>query len=648
MAAAYLNNAFYAPEVSEPRGAFPHSRNISTVSSATLHTSTTLHSPPTEPLLPPSAPGTEGYYEVLSRQSRGASRSSVHLRWDQSTAVDGTPLKGEDRGLWNRVMQAKLSRWKWLKAVLEAVIGIWSLYNTIRYFYAFTIYESPTGQSYSLALGTSTGLSFACLACAVILALSESALSLHGITFQRLLSARQWLHYISSFLLIAPAIVNFAAVFSWRNATDSQLMTAHRCQVDIDIIWSTSYTLCNLKSPSWGVWLTLSVLRLLFTLLLLVAHLMISSNFYRLKNLGNPRRSRKHKYHQSDSFHTPCLPPHMTGPLLLPHFERDTRKPKSTLSARSKTSSSPRSQVRLVRSRSSGLSGDVIFDPTSLYSTPANPSFNLPDQGGDTNGFVDRFRSLVAQYTRETEEALELARSEDTSSRHTLESPPPNIKDPNDADLQPSAGLPDDRDDDEGHGEDYDNDDIYRTRPPSALGYNELGMPYPPEQQIRMLNGYIRRMPTIESMGSREMGSSIAGSSMYTNRDRERERYSMTTNSRPPTRNNRSSWDSEAHSRTNSLSAQAGILAGLTSEVGELLRMENRAELSRSPASSGVGEYSAGSGASHGAGHNDYSSSTSTTSGSRSTTLSYHTATMSSTTSVTPVAVDFPPSWPPS
>ena len=154
--------------------------------------------------------------------------------------------------------------------VLILSTGIWSLYNTIRYFYAFTIYESPAGQSYSLALGTSTGLSFACLACAVILALAEPALSLHGIAFQRLLSARQWLHYISSLLLIAPAIVNFAAVFSWRNATDPQLMTAHRCHVDIDIIWSTSYTLCDLKSPSWGVWLTLSVLRLLVTLVFLV------------------------------------------------------------------------------------------------------------------------------------------------------------------------------------------------------------------------------------------------------------------------------------------------------------------------------------------------------------------------------------------
>lgn len=123
MAAAYPNNALYTSEVSEPRGAFPHSRNLSTVSSATLHTSTTLHSPPTEPLLPPSAPGTEAYYEVLSRQSRGASRSSVHLRWDQNTTVDGTPPKGESRGLWNRVVQVKLSRWKWLKAGLEAVIG---------------------------------------------------------------------------------------------------------------------------------------------------------------------------------------------------------------------------------------------------------------------------------------------------------------------------------------------------------------------------------------------------------------------------------------------------------------------------------------------------------------------------------------------
>jgi hypothetical protein len=93
-----------------------------------------------------------------------------------------------------------------------------------------------------------------------------------------------------------------------------------------------------------------------------------------------------------------------------------------------------------------------------------------------------------------------------------------------------------------------------------------------------VLNGYIRRMPTIESMGSGEVGSSMSASS---NRARE----SILTSSRPPTRNtllslnstDHSSPDSEPPSRSNSLSARAELLVGLSnapnniSEHGELL-----------------------------------------------------------------------------
>src|SRR5260370_30096462 len=53
-----------------------------------------------------------------------------------------------------------------------------------------------------------------------------------------------------------------------------------------------------------------------------------------------------------------------------------------------------------------------------------------------------------------------------------------------------------------------DKDNMFNLPPvPMALGYNEFGVPYPPEENIRILGGFIRRMPTIESMGSDEMAS---------------------------------------------------------------------------------------------------------------------------------------------
>lgn len=104
---------------------------------------------------------------------------------------------------------------------------------------------------------------------------------------------------------------------------------------------------------------------------------------------------------------------------------------------------------------------------------------------------------------------------------------------------QPNSGSLD--------GGDSDDEDFYGsaqsqntpTNISPVVGYNEFGLPYPADEQVAMLNGYVRRMPTIESMGSREMGSSVAASSMLNRNSIAGSSLAnrLSYGSRPPTRN---------------------------------------------------------------------------------------------------------------
>ncbi|KAG5637702.1 hypothetical protein H0H81_003557 [Sphagnurus paluster] len=187
--------------------------------------------------------------------------------------------------------------------------------------------------------------------------------------------------------------------------------------------------------------------------------------------------------------------------------------------------------------------------PTLETHEPISP-FDNPD----LDSFRERFQALVSQINRETEEGLELIRAHAAT--------PPPIGDANNI-----------------------SDEFSLPPIPPAVGYDEFGRPYRPEERIGMLNGYIRRMPTIESMGSRELGSMSAASSLYTDRDHGTLSSTMaslrsTPVSRPPTRANtlpsEHSFGSRASSRTNSIAVGAEMLlaagaTGRTTEVGELV-----------------------------------------------------------------------------
>lgn len=234
------------------------------------------------------------------------------------------------------------------------------------------------------------------------------------------------------------------------------------------------------------------------------------------------------------------------------------------------TKASPRNRLRGSRSHLSNNSDDghpPVYHPLNSGLAIDDLPIGVPEPDRDMQGFVDRFRQLIHQVTRETEEGLAFARSETSSSHSTARSRSP-------------------RHDNEyiGYTENhYDNggteDDFYGTanaqiRPLDTRDYSEQ-QAYPEDEHVRMMNGYVKRMPTIESMGSKELGDSLGGGSRASGQWR------------PPTRNTMWSFPgaaseagSEPRTRPNSFSLQAqadSLMVGMfgranASEIGELMR----------------------------------------------------------------------------
>lgn len=109
-----------------------HSRDVST-NSSTLHTNTTVHSQPIEPLLRPTTPKAGQYHDVPSRRSGSSERLPGLPRWSQSHVMSShaAPIVSE-KGLKNPLKRVKLLRW--IKNGLTIVMGklIHYLYPSLR------------------------------------------------------------------------------------------------------------------------------------------------------------------------------------------------------------------------------------------------------------------------------------------------------------------------------------------------------------------------------------------------------------------------------------------------------------------------------------------------------------------------------------
>jgi hypothetical protein len=164
------------------------------------------------------------------------------------------------------------------KFIIIIRLGGWAIYNLVRYFRAYTTYTSLTGLAVSLSLGTAATLSLAFLMAAALLSMFRQYLEMHQIPLSYLLFVGNALTYLSSFLLLAPALVSFALVFAWRNSSDSELQLQNRCYLDIDVVWSITRTVCD-RVPSWGLLLVLSIIRVILTFLNIVSLLLFFFTF---------------------------------------------------------------------------------------------------------------------------------------------------------------------------------------------------------------------------------------------------------------------------------------------------------------------------------------------------------------------------------
>ncbi|PPQ85762.1 hypothetical protein CVT25_003080 [Psilocybe cyanescens] len=653
MAAIYLHNALYSRDSTDIGEPPEHSRNLSTISSTTLHTNTTAHSRPNEPLLQPttSPRQTVAFYEPSLHETRPPDGSEAHLRWTEPPApFTDSSIAGEKSKPSLQVSRKPWRRRKRIRFTLEVVIAIWSAYNVVRYFMALFLYGGDTsvGRAICLALGTSAGVSFAITFFTLVLSMIKHSFRTHSLILRYMLRVCFFLQYLASLCLLAPTVVNLVLIFIWKSSPNPRYSLHSRCHFDIDAVWSATTNPCHDRASSWAIWLLLSCVRLVVTLFILVSPLAAAAVviYHALILLYPeiPRRPQLHHRIRSGS-ETLCSSQMTSGrgnsssSIMIPHHDQrqDLRahyQPSDVslggMTLQGDYSAPLGRSIRPARSHSSDFSGETAHGEPQGYGR--TPSGSVESEGKyDQSGYGDRFRSLLSQISQETDAAMEYARHEQSSPDNTTEFThlssvqPPSY----------SQGNYDDDSDDEldihEQSQGRQNGNIFNLPPvPPSLGYNEFGLPYPPDQDIRMLNGYIRRMPTIESMGSGEVGSSIGASSA-------RQGGSIYTSSRPPTRNTLLSFASTDYemaggngsnppSRANSLSARAELLLGPTlngtSEYGELMvgrpeSMMRRVSTPNSlpdhpPASPVLDTFSTG------------------TSGSRGTTMSYHTATTGS------------------
>ncbi|KAJ2965894.1 hypothetical protein NUW54_g13963 [Trametes sanguinea] len=215
----------------------PHMRQLSSVSSVTLQTSTSEHSHPTEPLIHPGSSESSVYLDLLARQP-------THPSSPPPTRGTGLTLQGdpvtqrERRNIWERAVRRRLQRLRWAGRALTVIICGWAVYNTVRYFVGAMLHPYRDRQIVAIVLGSCAALSVACVLVSIIIDASAPQLGWYYKPRSTHVLLLDFLNYSSSFCVLAPAIVNFVLVLVWRDSADPLNSLRGRCHWDIDVVWS--------------------------------------------------------------------------------------------------------------------------------------------------------------------------------------------------------------------------------------------------------------------------------------------------------------------------------------------------------------------------------------------------------------------------
>ncbi|KAI0673148.1 hypothetical protein C8Q78DRAFT_969883 [Trametes maxima] len=363
-AAVFLHNAIFTTDPPPPASLahrapnrrVPHGRQLSSVSSVTLQTSSSEHSHPTEPLIHPGSSESSVYLDLLARQPTHPSSPPPR---GVGLSLQGDPITlRERRNLWETAVRRRLKRLRWAGRVLLGIICEcgWAVYNTVRYYVGAMLHQYRDRQIVGLVLGSCAALCIACLLVSIIIAASAPHLGWYYKPRSTNVLLQDFLNYSSSLCLLAPAVVNFVLVFFWRNPSDVLNSLRGRCHWDIDVVWSGLGGQCE-NSPAWGYWVAGSLVRLLLTSGVLIAYHAVSYKY--LVTRQPSRRRHTSIFRQSASF--PTASGH-TGTTASSHSFR----PMTTASSTTAPASEGGQQPSPMRERAASLSDS---EPRTLRSS---------------------------------------------------------------------------------------------------------------------------------------------------------------------------------------------------------------------------------------------------------------------------------------
>ncbi|KAG1733940.1 hypothetical protein EDD22DRAFT_960143 [Suillus occidentalis] len=218
------------------------------------------------------------YHDLLSRQPL---HPDGPRHWDLGLDLTGDPITAaECKSLDDRSTKTKLRRLKWTCGAFEVVFGIWAIYCTIRYSLAFqTAFTSNIPiRTLALVLCVVSGISVA----EVVVILLIPLLPEDGDGFVR--AVRMVLRGCFVVLIFATAIVNLVFVLVWR--------PVDRCGWDMDVSWSANSTVC--RSASLAAWTTVASFRVFATLIMILLYLYFLRAYFEARH---PSRYGREMYY---------------------------------------------------------------------------------------------------------------------------------------------------------------------------------------------------------------------------------------------------------------------------------------------------------------------------------------------------------------